>query len=329
MPNQKSANPENKPTAVQLVTIDEAYAGQRIDNYLITFLKGVPKSHIYRILRKGEVRVNKGRIKQTYKLKVGDIVRVPPIRVSEAKNVPETLPPALARLKDSIIYEDKDLIVLNKPAGIAVHGGSGINLGVIESLRVLYPLAKRLELVHRLDRATSGCLLIAKKASVLKALHEQIREDKMEKTYVTLLKGQITEKRVKIDEPLRKFVTKSGERMVKVDRDGKPSVTIFFPKQVFNGLAIGATLVDVKLITGRTHQIRVHSLHFDHPVAGDDKYGDDNFNDEMKRVGLNRMFLHARSLRFVHPVTGETMNPVAPMGKRLTLVIEKLTEMNK
>jgi len=342
MPNHKSAksqiNPQTSvhksddtgaaPTAVQFVTIDEAYAGQRIDNYLVTFLKGVPKSRIYRILRKGEVRVNKGRVKPTYKLKVGDVVRIPPIRMSEAKTVPDTLPPALARLKESIIYEDKDLIVLNKPAGIAVHGGSGVNLGVIECMRVLFPLAKRMELVHRLDRATSGCLLLAKKASVLKALHEQIREDKMEKTYVTLLKGVISEKRVKIDEPLRKFVTSSGERMVKVSDDGKSSKTIFFPKQVFaptNEGFKGATLVDVKLITGRTHQIRVHSLHFDHPVAGDDKYGDAYFNEQMKAIGLKRMFLHARSLRFIHPVTGEVMNPIAPMDQQLTAVISNLS----
>jgi len=327
MPNNKSENPDSNsnqmPTRVQFVTIDDARAGQRIDNYFITLLKGVPKSHIYRILRKGEVRVNKGRIKPTYKLKVGDVVRIPPIRVSEAKNVPDTLPPALARLKESIIYEDKDLIVLNKPAGIAVHGGSGVSLGVIESLRVLFPLAKRLELVHRLDRATSGCLLVAKKATVLKALHEQIRENKMEKTYVTLLKGQITEKRVKIDEPLRKFVTKSGERMVKVSDDGKPSLTLFFPKQVFDL----ATLVDVKLITGRTHQIRVHSLHFHHPVAGDDKYGDEYFNEQMKQFGLKRMFLHARTLRFIHPVSGEIMTPVAPLDKELTTVINNMSSI--
>ena len=324
-PNKTSATPNQTPTSVQFVTIDEAHAGQRIDNYFVTLLKGVPKSHIYRILRKGEVRVNKGRIKPTYKLKVGDVVRIPPIRVSEAKSIPETLPGPLARLKESIIYEDKDLIVLNKPAGIAVHGGSGISLGVIESMRVLFPLAKRMELVHRLDRATSGCLLIAKKASVLKDLHQQIREDKMQKSYVTLLKGQITEKKIKIDEPIRKFVTKSGERMVKVSEDGKESTTIFYPKQVFSEPGRGATLVDVKLITGRTHQIRVHSLHFDHPVAGDDKYGDEYFNEQMKKMGLKRMFLHARSLRFKHPVTGEIMNPVAPLDDQLTNVIKKLS----
>ncbi len=320
MPDQKSANPDNVSSPVQFITIDEAYAGQRIDNYLVTFLKGVPKSRIYRILRKGEVRINKGRIKPTYKLKAGDIIRIPPIRVSDAKIVPKTLPPALSQLKKSIIYEDKDLIVLNKPAGLAVHGGSGVSLGIIESLRILYPLAKRFELVHRLDRATSGCLLIAKKASVLRHLHEQIRENKMEKTYVTLLKGQIFEKRVKIDEPLRKFVTKSGERMVAISEDGKSSQTLFFPKQVFKR----ATLTDVKLITGRTHQIRVHSLHFKHPVAGDDKYGDVSFNAEMKKSGLKRMFLHARSLRFTHPVTDEIMNPVAPLDSQLQAVIKML-----
>jgi len=322
MTNQKSAASRKLPTSVQFITIDEAHAGQRIDNYFVTFLKGVPKSHIYRILRKGEVRVNKGRVKPTYKLKVGDIVRIPPVRVSEAKSVPETLPPALTRLRESIIYEDNDLIVLNKPAGIAVHGGSGVSRGIIECMRMLFPLAKRMELVHRLDRATSGCLLIAKKASVLKSLHQQIREDKMQKTYVTLLKGQILEKKLKIEAPLRKFVTKSGERMVKVSDDGKRSTTLFYPKQVF----ADATLVDVKLITGRTHQIRVHSLHFDHPVAGDDKYGDDYFNEQMKKAGLKRMFLHARSLRFKHPASGEILNPVAPLDAELTAVIKKLSE---
>jgi len=321
MTNQISARPDQIASSVRFVTIDDAHAGQRVDNYLLTLLKGVPKSHIYRILRKGEVRVNKGRIKPTYKLKDGDIVRIPPIRVSDAKSDPDKLPPALSKLKESIIYEDKDLIVLNKPAGLAVHGGSGINLGVIESLRVLFPHAKRLELVHRLDRATSGCLVIAKKASVLKALHEQIRSDKMEKIYVALLKGNIEEKRVMINEPLRKFVTKSGERMVKVSSDGKPSETLFFPKQHF----ANATLVDVKLITGRTHQIRVHSLHFNHPVAGDDKYGDEYFNEQMKKLGLKRMFLHARSLRFEHPVTGEILNPIAPLDDQLKSIIKKLS----
>jgi len=325
MSAQKSAQSDHNlsktPSSVQFVTVDEAYAGQRIDNYLVTLLKGVPKSHIYRILRKGEVRVNKGRIKPTYKIKAGDVVRIPPVRVSDAKTIPETLPPALARLKESIIYEDKDLIVLNKPAGLAVHGGSGISLGVIESLRILYPLAKRMELVHRLDRATSGCLLIAKKSSVLKALHEQIQSNSMEKVYVTLLKGQLKAKKTIVDQPLRKFVTKSGERMVTISPDGKPSISHFFSKQLFQE----ATLVDVKLITGRTHQIRVHSLHLDHPIAGDDKYGDDEFNEYVKRLGLKRMFLHARSLRFTHPVTGEIMNPVAPLDSQLKAIMSKLS----
>jgi len=315
---------------VHFVEIDESHIGQRIDNFLMTYLKGVPKTHIYRIIRKGEVRVNKGRTKPVYKLAIGDIVRIPPVRVSDAKTIPNGAKGDLLRLKNAIMYEDKSIIIINKPSGMAVHGGSGISYGVIEALRELYPKEKRLELVHRLDRDTSGCLLIAKKISVLRAFHEMLRNSgsnggqQMEKTYVTLLKGQLEGKRIEVNAPLRKFVTKSGERMVNVDKnEGKSATTLFYPKQMF----ADSTLADVKLITGRTHQIRVHSLHLRHPIAGDDKYGDPKFNEVMKKVGLKRLFLHARSLRFEHPQTGETMNPVAPLDKQLTNVIKQLSEM--
>jgi len=306
--------------SVQYIEIDDAHAGQRVDNFLLSFLKGVPKTHIYRIIRKGEVRINKGRTKPVYKLLVGDVVRIPPVRVSTAKTIPKSSDGHLQKLKNSIIFEDKDLIILNKASGLAVHGGSGISLGVIESFRQLMPREKRLELVHRLDRDTSGCLIIAKKASILKQLHEMIRENRMQKSYVALLLGHLDDRKLTVEAPLRKFVTKSGERMVKVDEDGKPSKTIFITQQAFEQ----ASLVNIQLITGRTHQIRVHSEHIGHPVAGDDKYGDKNFNAEMKALGLKRLFLHARSIRFEHPGTGEIMNPVAPMDKQLTSIIEKL-----
>jgi len=320
--NQK-VHSASKFDSVSFVEIDENYAGQRIDNFLINYLKGVPKTHIYRIIRKGEVRINKGRTKPVYKLCVGDSVRIPPIRVSEAKNIPDKLDGKLSRLKESIIFEDSVLIVLNKPSGLAVHGGSGISLGVIESLRVLMPREKRLELVHRLDRDTSGCLIIAKKASALKKMHEMIRADEMEKQYVALMKGRLEQSEIVVKAPLRKFVTQSGERMVKVDEEGKSAKTIFYPRQTFEC----ATLCDIRLITGRTHQIRVHSMHLGHNIAGDDKYGDDAFNAEMKKRGLKRLFLHAKSIKFEHPVTGEMMNPVAPMDKQLTGVLKNLSEV--
>ena len=332
---KKVPNKEQTPQVVNKVhhiEIDGCHVGQRIDNFLMTYLKGVPKTHVYRIIRKGEVRVNKGRTKPVYKLAIGDIVRIPPVRVSDAKSIPNSAEGDLLRLKNAILYEDKAFFIINKPSGMAVHGGSGISFGVIEAMRELFPNEKRLELVHRLDRDTSGCLLIAKKISVLRAFHEMLRAGveghgkQMEKTYVTLLKGQLEattkSKRVEVNAPLRKFVTKSGERMVCVDKnEGKQATTYFYPKQVFSQ----ATLADVQLITGRTHQIRVHSLHLRHPIAGDDKYGDPNFNEAMKKVGLKRLFLHARSLRFVHPQTGETMNPVAPLDNQLTNVLKNLS----
>ncbi len=282
-------------------------------------LKGVPRSRIYRLLRKGEVRVNKGRIKPDYKIKKGDLVRIPPVRLSASKEN-ESQSPAdglLKKIESSIIYQDDALIVLNKPSGIAVHGGSGIQFGVIEAMRSLYPQEKNLELVHRLDRETSGCLMLARKRSMLKALHDLIRNNEIQKHYIALVKGQWQGGATTIDAPLQKNVMKSGERIVRVDNEGKSAQSIFKPVKVYDI----ATLVEVELITGRTHQIRVHAAHAGHPVAGDEKYGQRSFNLTMKQRGLNRLFLHAKSLSFKHPKTDETIHLVAPMGKELEQVL--------
>ena len=308
---------------VQHIEIDDQNAGQRIDNFLSTRLKGVPKTHIYRIIRKGEIRINKKRCKPLQKLQPGDVVRIPPVRVSDAKSAPDPSQNALDVLEKSVIFEDKHLIVINKPSGFAVHGGSGVSYGVIEGFRKLRPLEKRLELVHRLDRDTSGCLIMAKKASVLKAFHDMIRTDQMEKYYVALVQGIIPDKELLVDQPLRKFVTKSGERMVKVDPEGKSSQTVFAPSQRFSN----ATLVDVKLLTGRTHQIRVHSLYINHPIAGDEKYGNETFNKTMRAKGLNRLFLHAKRLKFRHPVTEELMEPIASLDDQLSRVLSNMSEV--
>ena len=305
---------------VQQFEIPQEFAGQRLDNFLLTRLKGIPKTHIYRIIRKGEVRINKKRCKPLQKLQVGDVIRIPPVRLSTAKNNPDLSQNALDILEKSIIFEDKDLIILNKPSGFAVHGGSGVSYGVIEGFRQLRPFEKRMELVHRLDRDTSGCLILAKKTTVLRALHEMIRNNAMEKYYVALCKGAITSEKILVDQPLHKFVTKSGERMVRVDSEGKSSQTLFYPTQLFRQ----ATLMDVKLLTGRTHQIRVHSQYIKHPIAGDEKYGDEAFNQTMRTLGLKRLFLHARKLKFRHPVTGKIMEPIAELDDQLADVILKL-----
>lgn len=301
-----------------IVEIDDERAGQRIDNYLMSQLKGVPRSRIYRLLRKGEVRVNKGRIKPDYKIQAGDQVRIPPVRVAESSNAQQ--PPAqgiLKRIESSIIYQDSGLLILNKPAGIAVHGGSGISHGVIEALRILFPNEKNLELVHRLDRDTSGCLIIAKKRSLLKALHEQLKNNEIQKIYIALVKGQWQGGVQTVDAPLQKNILKSGERVVRVDTEGKSAKSIFKPMKGY----ADATLVEVELITGRTHQIRVHAAYIDHPIAGDEKYGQRGFNLTMKQRGLNRLFLHAKALSFKHPKTGEVLSIVAPMGKELEKVL--------
>lgn len=282
-----------KHTKVKILTIDEVYAGQRIDNFLFRYLKGIPKSRIYRSLRQGEVRVNKKRVKPDYRIKENDEIRLPPLKAGEEK--PPTIPPPwqLRLIEQSIIFEDEGLVIINKPVGVAVHGGSGINFGVIETLRVLRPKAKFLELVHRLDRDTSGCLMIAKKRGVLTELHELLRAHQVEKVYLALVKGHWRQLQ-RVGVPLLKYELKSGERMVRVSDKGKTAITEFQPMKHF----AGATLMKVVLHTGRTHQIRVHAAHVKHPIAGDEKYGDKEFNKKIRQQGLKRLFLHAASLCF-------------------------------
>ena len=307
-------------TKVQFVTIDDNHAGQRIDNFLLTLLKGVPKSRVYRILRKGEVRVNKKRIKPVYRLIDGDIVRGPPVTMSEEKELPNPKLAKIASLESNIIFEDNYLIVMNKPSGIAVHGGSGLKFGLIEGLRALRPDAKFLELVHRLDRDTSGCILIAKRRSTLRALHEQLREKTVEKNYLALVLGQWDKSDKAVNAPLLKNTVQSGERIVRVNPEGKDSYTRFKIEQRFED----CTLIQASPVTGRTHQIRVHTLHTGHPIAGDDKYGDRDFDKKMKALGLNRLFLHSANLRFFHPNVEETMFFEAPLDDVLKRTLAAL-----
>ncbi len=294
--------PAQPTTGVQLLEVSPEFAGQRIDNFLRTQLKGVPKTLIYRILRKGEVRVNKGRIKPEYKLQAGDVVRVPPLRLAERDEPAPLALGLLERLEKAIVYEDKALIVLNKPAGIAVHGGSGLNYGVIEAFRQLRPDAKDIELVHRLDRDTSGLLMIAKKRSMLRHLHEALRGDGVDKRYMALVRGNWPAAKKKISAPLLKNNLRSGERMVEVNSEGKEALTVF---RVLRRFGEFATLVEASPITGRTHQIRVHAKHAGHSIAGDSKYGDEEFTREIRELGGKRLFLHAYALTVPLPEGGE------------------------
>ncbi|WP_387466434.1 23S rRNA pseudouridine(955/2504/2580) synthase RluC [Photorhabdus sp. RM323S] len=310
---------------VQFVTIDDDEAGQRVDNFLLARLKGVPKSMIYRIVRKGEVRINKGRIKPEYKLSAGDIVRIPPVRVAERQVAPVSAKlEKVAALGECVLYEDDHILVINKPAGTAVHGGSGLSFGVIEGLRVLRPEAKFLELVHRLDRDTSGILLIAKKRSALRALHEQLRLKQMQKDYLALVRGQWQSHCKVVQASLLKNILQSGERIVKVSGEGKPSETRFKVEERF----ANATLVKASPVTGRTHQIRVHAQYAGHPIAFDDRYGDKAFDSQLSDTRLNRLFLHASALKFTHPSTGETLRLEAPMDEQLRCCIKVLRKSN-
>ncbi|EOV8086899.1 23S rRNA pseudouridine(955/2504/2580) synthase RluC [Providencia huaxiensis] len=304
----------NTQNQVQFIDISDDEAGQRIDNFLLAKLKGVPKSMIYRIIRKGEVRVNKGRTKPEYKLAEGDQVRVPPVRVAEREAAPVSAKlDKVAALANCILFEDDVLLVLNKPSGTAVHGGSGLSFGVIEGLRALRPEARFLELVHRLDRDTSGILLVAKKRSALRALHEQLRLKQMQKDYLALVRGNWQSHMKVVQAPLLKNILQSGERVVKVSSEGKPSETRFKVEERFDN----ATLVKASPVTGRTHQIRVHTLYAGHPIAFDDRYGDKQFDSQLKGTGLNRLFLHASALKFTHPKTGEEMRLNAPLDNQL------------
>ena len=304
---------------MQTVEISADLAGQRIDNFLLNRLKGAPRSLIYRILRRGEVRVNKGRIRPGYRLQAGDMLRIPPVRL--AQRTPARPHQALLeRLDAAILYEDSRILVVNKPAGVAVHGGSGVKYGIIEALRALRPTQPYLELVHRLDRDTSGCLLIAKKRSALRRLHELLRGTGIDKRYLALVKGRWQGGRRVVDAPLRKNVLRSGERQVRVDETGKAARSIFRP------ISVGeqASLVEVQLETGRTHQIRVHAASIGHPVAGDEKYGEARFNRQMRAAGLERLFLHARSLRFQLAEGELPIEVEAPLDDDLRRVLDKL-----
>lgn len=305
---------------VRLVEVAPEFAGQRIDNFLITYLKGVPKTLIYRILRKGEVRVNKGRIKPEYKLQAGDVVRVPPVRVPERDEPVPVAQGLLQRLEAAIVHEDKGLIVLNKPAGIAVHGGSGLSFGVIEAFRQLRPDAKELELVHRLDRDTSGLLMIAKKRSMLRHLHEQLRGDGVDKRYMALVRGNWPTAQKQVRAPLLKSNLRSGERMVEVNEEGKEALTLF---KVLRRFGDFATMVEARPITGRTHQIRVHALHAGHCIAGDPKYGDEDFSREIRDLGGKRLFLHAYALTVPLPDGGE-LKLEAPVDEMWVKTVERL-----
>ena len=293
---------------VRLVTVTENQDGQRIDNYLFRIFKGVPKSHVYRILRSGEVRVNKKRIDQTYRLQAGDIIRIPPVKTAEReeKRIPDA--------RFDILYEDDSILVINKPAGVAVHGGSGVSFGVIEQLRAMRPEAKFLELVHRLDKETSGILVLAKKRSALTRLHEQIREGAIDKRYQALVYGNWKNQRQHVRLPLLKYHTADGERRVRVDVAGQASHTVFNVLRHYPDF----TLLEAELKTGRTHQIRVHLASSGFVIAGDEKYGDYELNRQLQKGkkgedALKRMFLHACKITFVHPETGKPVTITAPL----------------
>jgi 23S rRNA pseudouridine955/2504/2580 synthase len=304
--------------------IDAERAGQRLDNYLLGELKGVPRSHVYRLIRSGQVRVNSGRTSPSYRLQEGDKVRVPPVGVRPPAE-PTATPDRLDWLAERIIYEDTKVLVLDKPAGLAVHGGSSVSLGCIEALRLLRPQSKDLELAHRLDRGTSGCLLLAKRRSALRVLHELLREGQIDKRYLALVQGHWPDSTSAIDAPL---VTRrvGGEARVKVDEAGKEARSSF---RVVDRYGKTASLLEVSIDTGRTHQIRVHAAHAGHPVAGDERYGDKEFNHYLQSFGLRRMFLHAHAVSFDWPDTGETFSASAPLPDELKSVLTALEATKK
>jgi len=318
--------PEGARPGVQYVTVDAGHAGQRLDNFLLTALKGVPRTHVYRLLRKGEVRVNKGRSKPDYRLKAGDVVRLPPVRRAESngKNLASSAAASgrLDWLLERVVVEDEHLLVLDKPAGLAVHGGSGVSVGLIEALRELRPHTPFLELAHRLDRDTSGCLLIAKSRPALVHLHDLLREGGLDKRYLALVAGPWRGGTRRVDAALEAIRPQSGERRMEIgeEGEGKESASDFTPRERF----AEAALVEVRLLTGRMHQARVHAAHIGHPIAGDDKYGDRAFNQHMKRLGLARLFLHAVRLEFRHPLGGRKMRIEVPLPVELERVLEKL-----
>ena len=305
--------------AVRLLEVTAEQAGQRLDNFVHRLLGDLPRSRIYRVIRKGEVRVNGHRAGPDTRLQAHDKIRIPPVRVRPASEVGQPSTQLLETMRAAIVHEDDNLLVLNKPAGIAVHGGSGVSFGVIEGLRALRP-GETLELVHRLDRDTSGVLLVARNTAALRTVHALLRDGAFEKRYLALVKGKWELGRKRIDIPLRTDLRVGGERTVRADASGKPSLSEFRPIQFFGKQA---TLMEVTLFTGRTHQIRVHAQHAGHPVAGDEKYGDEEFNAQMKVLGLNRMFLHAHSVSFEWPAGGE-FSVNTPLPPELASIIDTL-----
>jgi 23S rRNA pseudouridine955/2504/2580 synthase len=309
-----------KLSKVQHLKVTAEQAGRRIDNYLTGHFADIPKTRIYKMLRTGEVRVNSARVKQDYRIMENDIIRVPPVYTfAKISDIYTPSAKQLDRIKNTILFEDKYLLVLNKPAGIAVHGGSKEKLGLIEILRYQYPVDTRLELVHRLDKPTSGCLLIAKDHRILREMHNLLREKKVKKYYLALLKGQLMTRR-EVAKPLRKNGLRSGERRVQVNKSGKQAITFFEPVSRFHY----ASLARIEISTGRTHQIRAHAATMGHPVAGDIKYGDRKFNYNLKHIGLKRMFLHAEKITINLPHIGHSKTFEAPLPNELKNVLNKL-----
>lgn len=323
-PTNKPSSDQGLPTQVSFVSVDDDQAGQRLDNFLMARLKGVPKSKIYNVIRKGEVRVNKGRTKPDYKICNGDEIRIPPIRIAEREPAAKASNTMTKLLEGSILFENEGLLVINKPPGLAVHGGSGVSLGLIETLRQMRPDARYLELIHRLDRDTSGCIMVAKKRSMLRHLQAALREKNtsgITKVYQALVIGHWPKTCRRVDAPLLKIEVADDERVVRVHAEGKPSLTEFKLLQDYTN----CSLVEARPITGRTHQIRVHAKHMGHSLVGDEKYGDDDFNKEMRVLGVKRLFLHAAELGFYLPEAKEKTIVRAPLAADLASVIKKLS----
>lgn len=327
--------PETRGSGVEHVEIGSSLEGQRIDNFLLARVKGVPRSHLYRLLRRGEVRVNKGRVKPSYRLKPGDLVRIPPLRAAAVSVAPGGVARpggggrGLRLLASAVLHEDEHLLVVDKPSGMAVHGGSGLSWGLIEAMRTLRPEIGDLELVHRLDRETSGCLLLSKRRGALRELHRLIRDQAVEKKYLALLAGAMDRPEVLVEVPLRKNLLQGGERVVRVDSAlGKAASTRFRCLRRFGGNLGDFTLVEAQPLTGRTHQIRVHAAHLGTPVAGDDKYGAGEINRGLRPFGLNRLFLHAASLTFRPTYSERPLHVESPLPAPLAAVLDALAQHN-
>jgi 23S rRNA pseudouridine955/2504/2580 synthase len=307
-----------KKTDVRFVTVTSEEESQRIDNFLINIFKNMPKTRVYRLLRKGEVRVNKKRVDAFYRLLKGDVVRLPPVYLEDQR---KPIPPSRTTtimLEDRILYEDEHFLIINKPAGMSVHAGSTVRVGVIEALRHMYPKLPNLELAHRLDSETSGCLILAKKKKILREMHGLLREGQVTKIYWALTQGKWKDSELRVEVPLYKDYQDGGKHVVEVDKDGKSALTVFRPLKILDQ----AALMEVRLYTGRTHQIRVHAQHQGHPIAGDDRYGDPEFNKRAKKLGLRRMFLHARSVDFILPSLNQRITVEAPLDNELEAAIE-------